>query len=48
MPYAILCRVTPMVPKSVSTVQVVTVYADPQGNAEFISFHPIDPAAFNP
>lgn len=45
--YAILCRVTPVVPNAVSSVQVVTVYADLQGNAEFISFHPIDPAEFN-
>ena len=45
--FAILCRVTPVVPNAVPIVQVVTVYADLQGNAKFISFCAIDPAAFN-
>lgn len=45
--YAILCRVTPVVPDAVSSVQVVTVYADLQGNAELTDFCPIDPASFN-
>ncbi len=47
MNYAILCRVTPVVPDPVSTVQVVTVYADLQGNAEFTSFCVIDHAKYN-
>ena len=47
MNYAVLCRVTPTVPDAVSTVQVVTVYADLQGNAEITGFAPIDPADFN-
>ncbi len=45
--YAILCRVTPVVPDAVSSTQVVTVYADLQGNAAFTGFCPIDPARFN-
>ncbi len=45
--YAILCRVTPVVPDAVSTVQVVTVYADLQGNAEFTSFCALDHAKYN-
>lgn len=45
--YAILCRVTPVTPDAISSVQVVTVYADLQGNASFINFSPIDPAKFS-
>ena len=45
--YAVLCKVTPVVPDAVSKVQVVTVYADLDGNATITSFSPIDPAAFN-
>ena len=45
--YAILCRVTPVVPDAVSSVQVVTVYADLQGNAEFTSFCALDHARYN-
>lgn len=45
--YAILCRVTPVVPDAVSTVQVVTVYADLQGNAEFTDFCTLDQASYN-
>lgn len=45
--YAILCRVTPVVPDAVSTIQVVTVYADLQGNAEFTSFCMLDHARYN-
>ena len=45
--YAILCRVTPVTPDAISSVQVVTVYADLQGNASFINFIPIDPAKFS-
>ena len=45
--YAILCRVTPVTPDAISSVQVVTVYADLQGNASFIIFSPIDPAKFS-
>lgn len=46
--YAILCRVTPVVPDAVASTQVVTVYADLQGNAELASFCPIDPVSFHP
>ncbi|MBO6054337.1 MAG: hypothetical protein J6P31_02335 [Oscillospiraceae bacterium] len=45
--YAILCRVTPVYPDALSSVQVVTVYADLKGNAEFTGFSLIDPAEFN-
>ena len=45
--YAMLCRVTPVTPDAAASVQVVTVYADLQGNAEFVSFCAVDPAAFN-
>lgn len=45
--YAVLCRVTPTVPDPVSSVQVVTVYEDLEGNAIFTGFMPIDPADFN-
>ncbi len=45
--YAILCKVTPVVPDAVSKVQVVTVYADLDGNATITSFSPVDPEAFN-
>ena len=45
--YAILCRVTPVYPDARSTVQVVTVYADLKGNAEFTGFSLIDPADYN-
>ena len=45
--YAVLCRVTPVTPDAVSTVQVAVVYADLQGGASFRSFVLIDPADFN-
>lgn len=45
--YAILCRVTPATPDAISSMQVVTVYADLEGKAEFLSFCAVDPAAFN-
>ncbi len=45
--YAILCRVTPVAPDAVSTVQVATVYADLQGNASFTGFSTLDQAKYN-
>ncbi len=45
--YAILCRVTPVTPAAVASVQVVTVYADLQGNASFTNFCAVDPADYN-
>ncbi len=45
--YALLCRVTPVVPNAVSTIQIVTVYADLQGNAEFTNFCALDHAKYN-
>lgn len=45
--YATLCRVTPVTPDAIPSIQVVTVYADLQGNASFTSFCPIDPSKYN-
>lgn len=45
--YAILCRVTPVVPDAVSSIQVATVYADLQGGAEFTCFCHLDQAQYN-
>ena len=47
MNYAILCRVTPVTPDPIPSVQVVTVYADLQDNASFTAFQMVDPADFN-
>lgn len=45
--YAFLCRSTPAVEDPVPAVQVVTVYADLDGNAQISSVCTVDPASFN-
>ena len=45
--YAILCRVTPMTPDAISSTQVVIVYADLEGKAEFTGFSALDCAKYN-
>ena len=46
MNYAILCRVTPEVENAVSSVQVITIYSDPQKSASITAFSPVDPKKF--
>lgn len=44
--YRYLCKVTPVVPDAVSTLQLVVVYEDLEGNASFENFYPVDIAAY--
>ena len=45
--YALLCRSTLVTAEPVSSVQLVIVYEDLQGNAKFTSICTLDPAEFN-
>ena len=45
--YAILCHVTPMVYDPVSSTQVITIYSDPEGNAEISNLSVINPADYS-
>lgn len=45
--YAFLCKTTLTTPEPVTGIQVVTVYADLEGNAEIINVAAFDPADFN-
>ena len=47
MNYAILCRVTPVTPDPIPSVQVVTVYADLSGGAKILSVVDLDIAALS-
>ena len=45
--YAFLCYSTLQTEETVNGIQVVTVYADLDGNAEVINISSVDPASFN-
>lgn len=47
MNYAMLCRVTPVSPQAIPSIQVVTVYADLQQGAQFTGFCAVEQADFN-
>ena len=45
--YAILCSVTPVTSNSIPSVEVVTVYEDLEGDAEFTHFCVVNPSDFS-
>lgn len=45
--YAILCAVTPVTSNSIPSVEVVTVYEDLEGNAQFANFRTVNPSDFS-
>lgn len=45
--YLMVCKSTPTTPDAASTLKLVVVYEDLDGNASFLQITDIDPAAFN-